>query len=162
MRIIIDIEGGVASVSTRTDAAGAGTPQPPGDQATAEQATPGRSTPPDEVLAAAAALGAEDAGPAPVVGEAALTTAQSGATEAAFPQAATLGDLDAGALGPAVAEPTPGVPPLPLVAPGFGAAVAAPGDDLAAGAAPGIPVEPPPDIKTDSDTSEATTEEGGE
>jgi hypothetical protein len=154
---IIDSDGGEASVTTRTGATEAGSPQAP-----AEQATPGHLTPPDEVLAAAAALGAEDAGPAPAVGEAALTTAQSGATEATFPQAAALGDRDAGAMMPAVAEPTPGVPPLPLVAPGLGAPVAAPGDDLDAGAAPGIPIEPPPDIRTDGDTTEETTEEGGE
>ena len=159
---IIDSDGGEASVSTRTGATEAGSPQAPADQATAEQATPGHLTPPDEVLAAAAVLGAEDAGPAPAVGEAALTTAQRGATEATFPQAAALGDRDAGAMMPAVAEPTPGVPPLPLVAPGLGAPVAAPGDDLDAGAAPGIPVEPPPDIRTDGDTTEETTEEGGE
>jgi hypothetical protein len=159
---IIDSDGGEATVSTQTGATEAGSPQAPAEQATAEQATPGHLTPPDEVLAAAAALGAEDAGPAPAVGEAALTTAQRGATEAALPQAAALGDRDAGAMMPAVAEPTPGVPPLPLVAPGLGAPVASPGDDLAAGAAPGIPIEPPPDVRTDGDTTEETTEEGRE
>ncbi len=148
MRIIIDIDGGAASVTTRTGATEAESPQAP-----AEQATPGPLTPPDEVLAEAATFGAEDAGPAPAVGEAAPTTAQRGATETALPQAAALGDQDAGAMMPAVAEPTPGVPPLPLVAPGLGAPVAAPGDDLTAGAAPGIPIEPQPDVRIEGDTA---------
>lgn len=159
---IIDSDGGESSGTTRTGTTEAQSPQAPAEQASAEQATPGRLTPPDEVLAEAATLGAEDAGPAPAVGEAALTTAQRGAMEATLPQAAALGDRDAGAMMPAVAEPTPGEPPLPLVAPGLGAPVAAPGDDLAAGAAPGIPSEPPPDVITGGDTTEESTEEGQE
>jgi hypothetical protein len=68
-------------------------------------------TPPAEVLAAAAAIGARDAGPAPT-----------------GPPAGTVS----------------GAPELPIVA-SSGAPVAG-SEDLAAGAAPGTPPEPPPSV----------------
>jgi hypothetical protein len=55
MRIIIEVEGGEAEVSTQP----AGRPSERGTRAL------GAATPPPEILAAAAAVGAQDAGPAP-------------------------------------------------------------------------------------------------
>jgi hypothetical protein len=149
MRIIIEIDDGEATVTARRGTTGAESPLPAADA----QGTPLPSTPPEEVLATAEALGAQDAGPAPAVGGAATTAAQAGTTEATSPQAAALGDRDAGPV-PAIAEQAPGVPPLPLAAPGPHAPVAGRGDDSPAGAAPGIPLEPPPAVRTEDDTPE--------
>lgn len=99
-----------------------------------------------------AALEAQAAGPAPPVGEAAVMTQIDG-MEATSPQAATLGDRDAGPV-PTAAEPTTGgVPPLPLAAPGSAPGAPGPGD-LSAGAAAGAPLEPPPAVRTEDDTTE--------
>jgi hypothetical protein len=85
-------------------------PTSPQEQPTVP-ATTGEPTPPAEVLAAAAAIGARDAGPAPT-----------------GPPAGTVS----------------GAPALPVVT-SPGAPVAG-SEDLAAGAAPGTSLEPPPTV----------------
>ena len=83
---------------------------PTSPEEAAMQAPTGQPTAPAEVLAAAAAIGARDAGPAPT-----------------GPPAGTVS----------------GVPALPFATPG---APVAGSEDLAAGAAPGTPPEPPPTV----------------
>ena len=146
MRIVIEeIDGGQAPVTiTRGDDTNA--------VSTEEAARTAQRSDAEAVSPQDATVEARDAGPAPAVGEAA-TTVRGGGTEAAAPQAAALGDRDAGPVS-VVAESTPGVPPLPLTAPGPDAPVAGRVDDLSAGAAPGIPLEPPPAIRSADDATE--------
>jgi hypothetical protein len=102
VRIIIETE---EATTVRAQEEAPTSPQEPTVPATTGQ------TPPAEVLAAAAAIGARDAGPAPT-----------------GPPAGTVS----------------GEPALPVVA-SSGASVAG-SEDLAAGAAPGTPPEPPPSV----------------
>jgi hypothetical protein len=144
MHIVIETDGAKATVkiAQRDDA---GTVE--GGEVTATT-TQGGNT--ETASPQAATLEARDAGPAPAVGEAA-TTAQGSGTET--PQAAALGDRDAGPV-PTIAELTPGVPPLPLATPGPDAPATGSGGELSAGAAPGIPLEPPPVVRNEDDATE--------
>ena len=102
VRIIIETE---EASKVRSQEEAPTSPQEPTMPATTGQ------TPPAEVLAAAAAIGARDAGPAPT-----------------GPPAGTVS----------------GAPALPVVA--SPDATVAGSEDLAAGAAPGTPPEPPPTV----------------